>query len=76
MLAGDMERHLYHYSDLLPTDSTADEIRTHWHNRKIYGRLATERDYAIAILDYIAGMTDAYAVRAFNELLTSRSGGE
>ncbi len=76
MLAGDMERHLYHYSDLLPTDSTADEIRTHWHNRKIYGRLATERDYAVAILDYIAGMTDAYAIRAFNELLTYRSGGE
>lgn len=39
-------------------------------NLKIYGRLETDALYAQAILDYISGMTDRFAVRAFNELLT------
>lgn len=38
-------------------------------NRKIYGRLQTKEDYYQAIIDYIAGMTDNYAVHAFDQLL-------
>ena len=39
-------------------------------NRKIYGRLETEALYTQAILDYISGMSDNYAIRVFNELIT------
>ena len=39
-------------------------------NRKIYGRLETETVYAQAIIDYISGMSDNYAIRVFNELIT------
>ena len=39
-------------------------------NRKIYGRLETQAVYRQAILDYISGMSDNYAIRVFNELIT------
>lgn len=39
-------------------------------NRKIYGRLETKEIYIGAILDYISGMSDNYAIRVFNELIT------
>ena len=39
-------------------------------NRKIYGYLETEEIYMGAILDYISGMSDNYAIRVFNELIT------
>ena len=39
-------------------------------NKKIYGRLETQELYAQAILDYISGMSDTYAIRVFDELIT------
>ena len=39
-------------------------------NEKIYGSLETQAEYAQAIIDFISGMTDRYAVEAFNELIT------
>ena len=39
-------------------------------NEKIYGRLETGEDYAQAVIDFISGMTDRYAVEIFNELIT------
>lgn len=39
-------------------------------NKKIYGELNTEEIYAHAILDFISGMTDRFAIKVFNELLT------
>ena len=39
-------------------------------NKKIYGRLETEEIYLGAILDYISGMSDNYAIKVFNELIT------
>ena len=39
-------------------------------NFKIYGRLETKELYAQAALDYISGMTDRFAVKVFNELLS------
>lgn len=39
-------------------------------NRKIYGRLETREIYIQAIIDYISGMSDNYAIRVFNELIT------
>ena len=38
-------------------------------NKKIYGKLETEIIYVQAIIDYISGMTDRYAISIFNELL-------
>lgn len=39
-------------------------------NRKIYGCLETEEIYMGAIIDYISGMSDNYAIKVFNELIT------
>lgn len=39
-------------------------------NRKIYGRLATKESYIQAIIDFISGMTDRFAVKIFNELIS------
>lgn len=39
-------------------------------NRKIYGSLETEEIYMGAIIDYISGMSDNYAIKVFNELIT------
>lgn len=38
-------------------------------NEKIYGNLETKEIYIQAILDFISGMTDRYAITLFNELL-------
>ena len=38
-------------------------------NRKIYGRLDNEKQYIRACIDFIAGMTDTYAMDCYNELL-------
>ncbi|MDR0905004.1 MAG: HD domain-containing protein [Oscillospiraceae bacterium] len=39
-------------------------------NEKLYGALNDEKTYARAVLDYISGMTDRYAIDCFNELIT------
>ena len=39
-------------------------------NKRIYGKLENAKLYAQAIIDYIAGMTDRFAVKLFNELIT------
>ncbi len=39
-------------------------------NRKIYGDLTDRTLYLRAVVDYIAGMTDPYLVRAYNELVS------
>ncbi|PWM44174.1 MAG: hypothetical protein DBX47_05815 [Clostridiales bacterium] len=42
-------------------------------NEKIYSRLEDEKIYIQAVLDYIAGMTDRFAIKLFEEMLTYRS---
>ncbi|MBQ6862616.1 MAG: HD domain-containing protein [Clostridia bacterium] len=39
-------------------------------NEKIYGQMETKEIYIQAIIDYISGMTDTYAIKCFNELIT------
>lgn len=39
-------------------------------NRKIYGDLSDRRCYLGAVTDYISGMTDAYLIRAYGELVS------
>lgn len=41
-----------------------------FHNKKIYKDLSDEKTFVRAILDYISGMTDRYAVDCFNHLIT------
>ena len=38
-------------------------------NEKIYGDMTDEKQYIRAVIDFIAGMTDVYAMNSFNELL-------
>lgn len=40
-----------------------------YNNDKIYGSLETKIIYLQAIIDFIAGMTDRYAIEVYNELL-------
>lgn len=39
-------------------------------NMKIYNELETKKIYIQSILDYISGMTDRFAIKVFNEMLT------
>lgn len=39
-------------------------------NHKVYGKLDSESLYVQAVLDFIAGMTDSFALRMYNELLS------
>ena len=39
-------------------------------NEKIYGKLETKEIYIRAIIDYLSGMTDRYAIELFNELIS------
>lgn len=38
-------------------------------NKKIYGDLSKKKQYIQAVIDFMAGMTDVYAINAFEELL-------
>lgn len=38
-------------------------------NKKIYGRLDSRKEYARAIINFISGMTDRFAIEAFEELI-------
>lgn len=50
-------------------DNKKDDLSL-FDNEKIYGSLETKEVYAQAVLDYISGMTDRYAIEVFNELIT------
>lgn len=59
----------YVESDILTLDGFA-HIRTFYVNQKVFGRLDNKAVYVRAIIDYISGMTDSYAIRSFNELIS------
>ena len=61
-LIGDLTSHLISLSSL-------DAGDTRHLNNKVYGKLESKEIYVQAIIDYISGMTDRYAVEIFNELL-------
>ncbi|MEG0051316.1 MAG: HD domain-containing protein [Terrisporobacter sp.] len=46
------------------------DLKKTLNNKKIYGKLETEEIYKEAIIDFISGMTDAYAIKCFNELIS------
>ncbi|MBR6044356.1 MAG: HD domain-containing protein [Ruminococcus sp.] len=71
MLAGSFEKWLSRYCETgtVPEGELKEEA-FRCENRKIYGSLETPEVYAQAIIDFIAGMTDRFAVKLFNELIT------
>ena len=54
--------------DIVP-DSLRKDVASYCDNKKIYKDLDTNSIYYQAIIDYLAGMTDRYAIKIFNELL-------
>ncbi|BBB91172.1 MAG TPA: HD domain-containing protein [Methylomusa anaerophila] len=53
------------YSDIGARDAKGNK----YHNEVLYF-LANRRDYIQAIVDYISGMTDSFAIKIFNEITT------
>lgn len=49
---------------------TTNNKYSEWDNKKIYRKIDNRQLYIQAILDYIAGMTDRFAIVCFNELMT------
>lgn len=69
ILIKDFLQHIDQYSTLDPNNPQIAKKVSRCKNNKIYGNLETEEIYAQAIVDFISGMTDRYAVTVFNELL-------
>ena len=53
--------------DQVPEEFSREVFR--YRNEKIYGNLDSSELYVQAIIDFISGMTDRYAIAAFEELL-------
>ena len=58
----------YCLTEIAPKDQQC-LLRENYLNEKIYGDLSDERDYRRAVTDFIAGMTDPFACKSFQELL-------
>lgn len=58
------------YSDLGRRTAHADKFGNDFGNRVIYTIATSEKAYRQACIDYIAGMTDTYAEKIFDELTT------
>lgn len=67
-LITDFSQFLLQYSTI-ETNVIKSKDTSRYLNRKIYGKLETKEVYAQAIIDYISGMTDRYAIAIFNELI-------
>lgn len=59
----------YCSTDIVPEGNLL-EIALNCENKKIYGKLEDKKMYIQAVLDFISGMTDRFAIKVFNELLT------
>lgn len=69
----DFIQYLFQYSTTMPKHKRQKgKYIDKYENKKIYSGLSEEKIYAEAIVDYIAGMTDKYAIAVFNELITFR----
>ncbi|MCR4645322.1 MAG: HD domain-containing protein [Oscillospiraceae bacterium] len=71
MLVSSFEKWLSRYCDagIIPNGDLQNEA-FQCENVKIYGKLETKEIYAQAIIDFIAGMTDRFAVQLFNEQIS------
>lgn len=69
-LIKDFKGYIAKYTEEKTLDKSGYKLEEKFENKKIYGALADEKTYAKAVLDFISGMTDRYAVNGFNELIT------
>lgn len=71
LLANSFEKWLAKYcdTDIVPTGDLKN-VALSCENEKIYGKLDNEKIYTQAVIDFISGMTDRFAVKVFNELIT------
>lgn len=69
-IIGSFERWLARYclAEIVP-DGELKELSLRCENNKIYQKLDTEEIYIQAIIDYLSGMTDRFAIDLFNEQL-------
>lgn len=69
-LVDSFEKWLARYCDntIVPAGDLK-ELSLNCSNNKIYNQLETREIYVQAIIDYISGMTDRFAISLFNELL-------
>lgn len=51
-------------------ESIKENVNKNYDNKKVYGSLENEKIFIQAVIDYISGMTDKYAIKVFRELLT------
>ncbi len=65
MLSKTFAKWLWKYSNVNPRTEPGNRYA----NKVVYD-LASERDYLTAVTDYIAGMTDQFAIKLFDELTT------
>lgn len=70
LLSGSFEQWLARYvnSNIVP-EGDLKKIALQCENIKVYNNLETKEIYIQAIIDYISGMTDRFAIKLFNELL-------
>lgn len=70
VLMGSFDKWLAKYCiiDIVP-EGDLRNIACMCENEKIYKKLEDEKIYIQAILDFISGMTDRFAIKVFNELL-------
>ena len=63
---------LARYADpsIVPDEDGLKELSASCINEKIYGLLDTKEIYTQAVIDYISGMTDGFAIRVFEEFLS------
>lgn len=45
-------------------------MKKNYENEKIYNSLSSNKSYFLAIIDFMSGMTDRYAVKLYNELIS------
>lgn len=70
VICGEFGKWLLRYCDIESNDATeAEQLKKGYSNTKIYGKLQDRKTYIRAIIDYISGMTDSYAIKAFEDLL-------
>ncbi len=70
-LTASFRRWLARFCDpALAPEGEPRELALRCENEKLYGCLDTREIYLQAVLDYISGMTDRFAIKVFQELLT------
>lgn len=70
VLIGEFRDYVSKYCDESFDGRTERNKEGRYLNEKIYASLSDKKRFVHAVLDYIAGMTDRFAVKCFNELIT------